>query len=388
MALNHMQRHFHKHIRSQCPIHTNSHSINVLYIVIKCIKITPMFFRKNFWAVFGIILLFSSCNKKGNSAITEINKNQEELLALLQNPNIDSASRYAIINQIANNLLLINDRQGVILFLTGWVDDHPDDIYNAYWLLMTAYAYMADGSEPVAEYYFDRILQNLPDLLVKGNSVHFMCLQNLIHISKTPRNRILYFNDLITRFPTNVSITELYLRLALEYEKESEWDEALKAYSVFLAQPDAATIQIVGEPNAYKRARQLVGFYNSPKDWTFESLEALETAVKKAIQNYDWRSLDKYKAKLNFFSMSWKQDETDPNAQEEFSMRSFMRGNSVRFASELDASSNSNEAYLRTWGWSQYVSVWYFYFRKVNFPLDPDINGNWEWAGIYMGEKL
>ena len=28
------------------------------------------------------------------------------------------------------------------------------------------------------------------------------------------------------------------------------------------------------------------------------------------------------------------------------------------------------------------------YFRKVNFPLDPDIHGNWEWAGIYMGEKL
>ena len=129
MALNHMQSPFHKHIRSQCPIHINSHSVNVLYIVIKCIKITPMLFRKNFWAVFGIILLFSSCNKKGNSAITEINKNQEELSALLQNPNIDSVSRYAIINQIANNLLLINDRQGVILFLTGWVDDHPDDIY-------------------------------------------------------------------------------------------------------------------------------------------------------------------------------------------------------------------------------------------------------------------
>lgn len=145
-----------------------------------------------------------------------------------------------------------------------------------------------------------------------------MCLQNLIQISKNPRNRIRYFNDLITRFSANVSITELYLRLALEYEKESEWDEALKAYSVFLAQPDASTIQIVGEPNAYKRARQLVGFYNSPKDWTFESLDALEAAVKKAIQNYDWRSLDKYKAKLNFFSMSWKQDETDPNAQEEF----------------------------------------------------------------------
>ena len=100
------------------------------------------------------------------------------------------------------------------------------------------------------------------------------------------------------------------------------------------------------------------------------------------------RALDKYKSKVNFFSMSWKQDEMDANAQEEFSMRSFMRGNRIRYADELDETSNPNEAYLRTWGWSEYVSVWYLYFRKVNFPLDPDIHGNWEWAGIYMGNKL
>ncbi|WP_237706474.1 hypothetical protein [Treponema sp. JC4] len=86
--------------------------------------------------------------------------------------------------------------------------------------------------------------------------------------------------------------------------------------------------------------------------------------------------------------MSWKQDEMDANAQEEFSMRSFMRGNRIRFADSLDPSSTPSEAYLRTTGWSTYVPVWYLYFRKVNFPLDSDIHGNWEWAGIYMGEKL
>lgn len=162
----------------------------------------------------------------------------------------------------------------------------------------------------------------------------------------------------------------------------------LKAYTLFLAQPDASTIQIAGLPNAYKKARQLVAFHNSKKDWTFESLDSLETAVKKAIRNYSWRDLDKYKAKVNFFSMSWKQDEIDPNSQEEFSMKSFMRGNKVRYNKELDSSSNSKEAYLKTWGWSQYVSVWYLYFRKVNYPVDPDIHGNWEWAGIYLGERM
>lgn len=350
-------------------------------------------FIKNFplYSLFFLIIItFFSCRNKSaaNDSREAIEKSQAELYSLLENPDLESISRYAIVNQIATNLITLNDRQGVILFLTSWVEKHPDDIYNAYWLLMTAYAYLADGAEPVAEYYFDRILLGYQDLLVKGNSVHFSCLQNLIQISKNPKSRIRYFNELINRFPTNVSITELYLRLALEYEKESEWDEALKSYSMFLAQPDSSTIQIAGEPNAYKKARQLVGFSTSPKDWTFESLPALEAAVKKAIRNYDWRALDNYRAKVNFFSMSWKQDEMDPNAQEEFSMRNFMRGNRVRYNQELDADSTSSEAYLRTWGWSQYVSVWYLYFRKVNFPLDPDIHGNWEWAGIYIGEKL
>ncbi len=350
--------------------------------------------------VFCALCLFLSCagiltlpacsgrdaGKSGGGA--ETRRTRDELLALLAAPNLDTGTRYAIVNQLASGLMREKEYQELILFLTDWTEKHPDDVYNAYWMLMTAYAYMSTDAEPVAEYYFDRILKQYQDLLVKGNSVHFICLQNLIQISKTPSARIKYFNELISRFPADISITELYLRLALEYEKESEWDEALKAYNMFLAQPDASAIQIAGEPNAYKKARQLVDFNNSPKDWTFESLQALEQAVKKAIQNYDWRALEKYKAKVNFFSMSWKQEETDPNAQEEFSMRSFMRGNRVRFSNELDASSNSNEAYLRTWGWSQYVSVWYLYFRKVNFPLDPDIHGNWEWAGIYIGEKL
>lgn len=331
--------------------------------------------------------LFFSC-KNNISSSTEKEDTQAELKEILNTQELDSKQRYTIINQMSNALLAKEDYQGVILLLTNWVEENPDDMYNSYWLLMTAYAYLSLNAEPVAEYYFDRILQTCPDLLVKGNSIHFMCLQNLIQISKTPSHRIKYFNELIDRFPNNVNTTELYLRLALEYENDSQWDQALKTCTLFLKQPDATTIQIPGEPDAYKNARHLIDFNNSSKDWTFESLPALEAAVKKAIKNYDWRSLDKYKAKVNFFSMSWKQDEMDANSQEEFSMHDWMRGNRIRYSETIDETSNPNEAYLRTWGWSNYVSVWYLYFRKIDFPLDPDINGNWEWAGIYIGNKL
>lgn len=338
--------------------------------------------------IFFSIFAFTSCAPKTNQRENEIQKEQEELFYLLTNEQNDESSQYAIIKKISKNLIELKDYQELVLFLTDWVSKNPKDPYNAYWLYMTGHAYKAMNANPIAEYYFDRVLKEYNDLTVQGQSVHFICLQHLIQISKNTGSRIRYFNQLISRFPANVSITELYLRLALEYEKQNEWEEVLKAYTLFLAQPDASTIQIAGLPNAYKKARQLVAFHNSKKDWTFESLDSLETAVKKAIRNYSWRDLDKYKAKVNFFSMSWKQDEIDPNSQEEFSMKSFMRGNKVRYNKELDSSSNSKEAYLKTWGWSQYVSVWYLYFRKVNYPVDPDIHGNWEWAGIYLGERM
>lgn len=335
------------------------------------------------------VFVCSSCKKQQSvKDATAISDKQEQFRELLNTETLTDKQRYAIINQMASNYLAQEDYQGVILFLTSWVEQNPTDMYNSYWLLMTAYAYLSQGAEPIAEYYFDRILQQCQDLLVKGNSIHFMCLQNLIQISKTPSHRIKYFNELINRFPQNVNTTELYLRLAMEYEKDNQWDQALKTYSLFLEQPDATTIQIPGEPDAYKNARHMIDFNNSEKDWTFESLPELQEAVTKAIKNYDWRTLDKYKAKVNFFMMSWKQDEMDANAQEDMSMRAWMRGNRIRINDTLDEDSTPNEAYLRTTGWNSYVSIWYLYFRKVDFPLDPDIHGNWEWAGIYMGNKL
>lgn len=355
-------------------------------------------FAKNNKFLFGIILILilssESCSLLSRSSSKELtsakqyNMLQEQLKGLLKDNSLNSETRYAIVNRIANNMLSIKDYNSMILFLTNWVDKNSSDTYNAYWLLMTAYAYLENDAQPIAEYYFERIIKNYDDLMVQGKSIHFLCLQHLIQISTSPANRISYFNQLISRFPNDVNITELYERLALEYENEGEWDQALKSFQLFLDQEDASTIQISGIPDAYANAKQLIDFNNSPKDWTFETLDELVDSVKKAISTYNYRALDRYKSKVNFFAMSWRQDETDTNALENFSMSSFMRGNRIRYSTELDSSSSPTEAYLKTWGWSQYVSTWYLYFRKVNFPADPDIHGRWEWAGIYYGEKL
>ena len=112
-------------------------------------------------------IIFSACKNNQNieKNIT-LDENESELLNLLNTQQLNDKQRYSIINQLANNYFSQKDFQGLILFLTSWVEEHPDDMYNSYWLLMTAYAYLSTGAEPIAEYYFDRILQECQDLLV------------------------------------------------------------------------------------------------------------------------------------------------------------------------------------------------------------------------------
>ena len=313
---------------------------------------------------------------------------QAQLNKILQNPSLTEETRYAVVSRIANNMLSIKDYNSAIIFLTEWVEDHPDDTYNAYWLLMTAYAYLETDASPMAIYYFERIINNYEDLMVQGKSIHFLCYQHLIQLSTSSANKVIYFNQLINRFPNDVSITELYYRLALEYENEGDWDQAIKTLEKFLARNDSQTIQIAGYPNAYSNTKQLIDFNNSSKNWTFETLDSLVAAVKTALGSYNWRALDRYRSKVNFFAMSWRQDERDTILPDDFTMHNFMTGNRVYYRDKLDDSSSPTEAYLRTTGWNSYMNVWYFYFRKVNFPADPDIHGRWEWAGIYYGEKM
>lgn len=312
---------------------------------------------------------------------------QDNLYSILNNQELTVETRFAVIARIANNMLSVKDYNSVVLFLTEWVESHPEDQYNAYWLLMTAHAYLQMQAEPMAEYYFERIINNYDDLLVHGQSVHFKCYQNLIKLNTNSANRITYFNQLISRFSTEISTTEMYYRLAMEYEAEGEWDQAIKALTKFLHNDDASSIVIAGYPNAYTEAKQLIDFNNSSKNWTFETLDSLLTAVTNSLGSYNWMALDRYRSKVNFFAISWRQDEDTP-LPDDFSIGNFMFGNKIRWNTELDEDSSPTEAYLRTTGWSNYISTWYLYFRKVNFPADPDIHGRWEWAGIYYGEKL
>ncbi len=315
-------------------------------------------------------------------------REQQELVKLLDSGFPEQETMFTVKNRIARNLSATDNIPALIVFLTSDAAKDNSDPYSAYWLLMTADLYMKQGSPQIAAYYFERILDNCKDLRIQGNSIHQMCLQNLINITDSPARLIRYYTDYITRFPQDEKIPRFYFMLGRSYENAGEWEMAIQSYTRFL-QLGQYDVLVPGIPDSYAHAKRIIDYNNSSKDWTFETLDELVSSIKRAIDRYDHRALERYRAKVNFFAISWKQDYSGVERDQiEFQMRDFMRGNRISYSRELDPSSTPYEAYLRTSGWNQYVTVWYLYFRKVNFPADPEIHGRWEWAGIYYGEKI
>ncbi|GHV55632.1 hypothetical protein AGMMS49579_18970 [Spirochaetia bacterium] len=192
-------------------------------------------------------------------------ENQEnliELFTLLAAETESRENRFAVIREIANNYVRQKEYPRLINFLSMRTNNFPDDPYNAYYLLMIAYAYMQEDADAVAALYFDIILKNYPDLTVLGESIHLACLNQLIGLSNNSEQLVWYYHELISRFSDRIDLGSAYFMLAQAYERIGDWNGAIRAYTQYL--PWQGTI-IQGFPNADTYAKQLVDFNNSPR---------------------------------------------------------------------------------------------------------------------------
>ncbi len=339
-------------------------------------------------AVLLTAVILSGCSNTAAPYYLTGNKEQRKELIQLSGMLNDSSrtpeSNFIVIQEIIKILHSQDELEKLNLFLTTYVEQNSDDPFNAYYLLVVAQNYLKRDAEPFAVLYFERILNNYTDILVHGTSVHYTCLSNLIDMVDDPDVRINYYKELLARFKKDISPGPVYFFLAKTYEELGEWDLAIQAYKNFLKYPDA---KVPGYPEARKEIKPIVDFYDyRNKNWTMANLNDLVNAIKYAIRRRDARRLIRYMSKVNFFAISWEQEKKPANNEFLSQLNVFMRQR-VRYSSELDRDSNSKEAYLKTWGWSYRIRTWYLYFKRVYFPADPEIHGQWEWAGIYFGAK-
>ncbi|MEX2442088.1 MAG: tetratricopeptide repeat protein [Alkalispirochaeta sp.] len=293
---------------------------------------------------------------------------------------------FPVVERAAQTHRELSGWPAMVNFLTTHVQRFPDDDNNGYYLTIVGDLYNNHGSPAVARQYHRRALLSYPDVSVRSVSTHRVVLDRLLDIVDDPAERLEYLTYLEDRYPDNTDPGVLAYYLGKAYEGVGRWDDAYTSYRQFLRHPAA---RVPGEPRAHELIERRVAFYESSQSWTQRDLNDLVAGIKNALWRQDPRALLSHRAGVNFFAMSWEQEESDANSDiPTFDIAAFLRRSRVRFEADLEISSNASEAYLRTWGWSHRIPTWYLYFRKVDYPADPEIHGTWEWAGIYFGEAI
>ncbi len=294
---------------------------------------------------------------------------------------------FILINEILSHFMKENKIFEAIAFLGRHIRNLEDDPNNAYYLFLIGTQYKERGELPMAQLYYLRAIST-PDVYIDNRSVHHQSLLQLLEVEEEPHYKIYYLNQLINSLSHKNEIEDpglLYYMLGENYSALGKWKDAYDAYTTFLrlAYNERSSLPF------YATIERWIALYDSRRDWTVKNLDALVTVIKNALYTKNTRQLTNYKAKQKFFTMSWNQEVFDQNSHiKSFNVNAFLARSQVRFANKLELSSNNKEAYLRTWGWSHRIPVWYLYFRKIDFPVDPLTHGNWEWAGIYFGDSL
>ncbi len=298
------------------------------------------------------------------------------LFTLLERETAPGPSRFTLIQDITAKLRAQGEISRINLFLTGYAASNPTDPFLAHYLFVVAENYREQGATAFAVRYYQRILANTSDIQEGGLSVHEQCLFHLVQLETSASRRREHFEALRARFEYKMVTPQLFYSWGRTAEALGLWDDALEAYYRFLQFPDPT---VPGDPKASQRIRSLVDFSKTNRAWVRQDLTELVELVKKAVVNSNTSLI------------------TDSLA-ETFDIGQFLRelvlqanyggGSEVKFSAELDELSNDQEAYLRSTGWNYRIPTWYFYFRRVEYPADPESNGAWEWAGVFFGEKL
>ncbi len=330
---------------------------------------------------FLLVATFGACSHSPESPFYAVVDNNF-LWEQYENSRNSPSNAHGIVLQILSILQNNNKTEYIVPFLLEHIQQNPDNPFHSYYIYLIARNYAEQGQKELACVYARRAIAS--NINVEGISIQQESFTLLSQLSTRPweQTSALLAKNQHPASTDAQQANNLYT-IAQHYNDMGHWSEMYQAYLEYLS------LETNYESYRYKQVLHWVSRYNSDRSWTFNSLDTLVANIRSALAQKDTSRLLRYRAKDSFFTMSWNQELFDENSSiRTFNITPFLRRSTVQYSSRLDSASNAKEAYLRTWGWSYRIPTWYFYFKRVDFPADNSVHGNWEWAGIFFGDTL
>jgi tetratricopeptide (TPR) repeat protein len=299
---------------------------------------------------------------------------------------LDNGEHVLYLQQLVELAQTGEERSNAIRTLLAFHARYPYDPYGAFVSLILAEAFENEGQTSFSRHYYERSLRYPLDVRVSGEPVQLRAARKLYSVETDPARKITLARMFIEKYASFVDVPRLLYELGFLYEQNAQFDESYKSFTEFLKNSGSVA---QSDPNTVDDIRNRLNLYTLKRDWGYKSLNDLVNRVKTAIRAKDVRTVSLLRSKNRFFSMSWLQEKNDFNSVIDFDMNRFIYNSSgIYFENQLEPFSNSQEAFLKSRGWGVQMPVWYLYFRKVDFPADPNYHNSWEWAGVYFGDTL
>ncbi|WP_407918944.1 tetratricopeptide repeat protein [Borrelia anserina] len=333
---------------------------------------------------FGIVLIFICCKIKQSEI--------HSLIGLLEKSNKKSLDRFLIIDRIVDIHMRNKDYKDALRIVNqGIVNDESGEYYPLYFYLMgNVYSFI--NEDLVAFTYYRYVFDNFDDYIYENSSVKLDIAKRVINLSIGAGYKIRYYKlllDAADESLTNADRGNYYYNLALSLENIQDYDEAYFYYKKLLSIP-RSDLRI--DSIDYSGVVTKINYYDNPDFTIYRNLNDLIRDVKRYIYSGNTAKLLSIRDKHNFFIQSWDQRGGRGNSINTNSFLTTMiklgsrRKNGIQFASNFEADSSDDISYLGSSGW-EHIWEWYFVFKKVAYPKDPEINNGWAWIGVYLGKK-
>ncbi len=259
-----------------------------------------------------------------------------------------------------------------------------------YYKYLLGLEFLALHNTSYAQFYLNDIIHNY-DLLKTSSSkkmqnILYNSLTQLSAIEQDPYTYITTITLLLQHFNNRIpNKGNIYYFLGKHYDDTAQWNKAYTAYQNYLSYDENNLILEAKEmrEDIFLRIRRRV-LSRQKNSTTWENASAARTSILQTLYSYNSVQIKRLQSPI-FFTAHWFEKLTDSNTFiPNFDIKPILTRSNISVAKNFSPYSTENTKLWKTSGWGR-VPVWYFVIKKIALPDRPDINGKWEWVGIYFG---